>query len=431
MKMNSRIVALAVGLLLVFASGVVWAAEPAHRPGEVIVRVDEGFSRARVDQIALAVGARVSQDLGDGLGFFLLVFDRRIPVSRMIARLERQTGVLYADPNNMIKSDPAFLRLKAEQAAARGEVKRLKLDLAAADQAVAAGQKRMQRAQEAVAEERRNLGEAEKVIKKRLHLDAKRQAALAKVAQRKEESLAAKQALAAVNQQLYEAERAVNRTRKDYDQSLALVLKTALPIDQESRLFGGEKGNVRIVVISTADAAMLKEKKQKLESAIAARKILIAQRKALSLRREGALNDLELAQVQLSDIELQITGAIDKGQAQQAVDKAAVALEAAAKRLQVIVDRQEGRSRRREEVSGQLDASQNRLRDIDRRLAQFWFSAPPNGDRTATEQTIGQVNAVQELLARSPLPAGLQAQETSEMHLSGVDPVGVGEAGSR
>lgn len=106
--MNVTVWVLVIAGLWLAAPG--WAAEPSGPgaqapalPGQVLVRVPLEASPEALQEIADAVGAAVGQPLAPW-GLYLFTFEETIPVSEMVARLQAQPAVLYAEPNYVLEA---------------------------------------------------------------------------------------------------------------------------------------------------------------------------------------------------------------------------------------------------------------------------------------------------------------------------------------
>ncbi len=85
-----------------------WAAEessdlPPHLRGQVIVRVDGGTPAEEVRQIAAGLDALVGRPLSSW-GLYLFRFDDGIPVSEVIAQLEKHPAVQYAEADVRVRA---------------------------------------------------------------------------------------------------------------------------------------------------------------------------------------------------------------------------------------------------------------------------------------------------------------------------------------
>lgn len=80
---------------------------------------------------------------------------------------------------------------------------------------------------------------------------------------------------------------------------------------------------------------------------------------------------------------------------------------------------------RRNDLAGQLKLAQQRVQDLERRLAQL--SVPAHGQvqssahRSEVEQLLQKLHAITDSLGRSSLPEGLSAQEVPDLVVSGSD----------
>lgn len=110
-RLSGGIILLSIVSLLAACSG---SAEPGTAQegaeadvvsGQVIVKFRPGTGEQSIATVLEQSGARIERPLG-AAGTYLLRFDERTPVARMIERLRRYPEVEYAEPNRIIRLDP-------------------------------------------------------------------------------------------------------------------------------------------------------------------------------------------------------------------------------------------------------------------------------------------------------------------------------------
>ena len=92
---------------LALLGNLAWAAGessdlPPHLRGRVIVRVEERTPAEDVRQIAASVDALVDRPLSSW-GLYLFRFDQAVPVSEVIAALEKHPAVQYAEADVRVR----------------------------------------------------------------------------------------------------------------------------------------------------------------------------------------------------------------------------------------------------------------------------------------------------------------------------------------